>query len=157
MALSRLDALSKIRATIAELSATAMVYSASDDDEWRLPFAFTDFGDPGQVIVAVMPGPTFGDGYILTSGQHRHTYEVTVVVFAAGFDYGDRMHDAMALVDLVIEKFTGQVALGGTVNSCLFSRTSGLITREYGGEEYAAEEITLRVSEQASATPAYGG
>lgn len=157
MALSRMAVVSKIRALVAELAESAVVYAASERDEWRLPWSFVDFGDPGQVVVAVWPGATFGDGYILASGRQRHTYEVSVVVFAAGADYGDRMADAMVLVDRVIEKFASHVALGGTANSCLFSRTSGLITRPYGGEEYAAEEIILRVSEEASATPAYGG
>lgn len=150
MALSQYTALARIRDLIDEVADFERVYAATSDDAHALPGALNDF--PSVVVV---PGPTVE--YILTQPQHRHTYEVKVLVFCnqAG-DLGQSAAQAMALVVGIIEKFVGNVTLGGRVNSCRFERDSGMVTLEYAGIDYLGFEITLEVSEQSAANAAVG-
>ena len=102
----------------------------------------------------VIPGPTAQ--YILMMGQHRHTYDVKIQVFEGGGDIGSRVNTVLPFVDLIIEKFAVNVTLGNRANSCLFKACGGLVGLEYGGITYTGYEITLEVSEQATAAPAIG-
>lgn len=149
MALSTSTVLTNIRTLIDAVSDFARVYSASSNDANALPPALGEFP-----AVLVLPGDTVE--YILSGGAHRHTYNVKVLVLCnqAG-ERGAAAYQAIPLVDAILEKFA--VNIGGTwANSCLLSSTSGFATIEYAGIDYLGWEITLRVSEQASATPAKG-
>lgn len=127
----------------------ARVFTASDDGAQAVPAAINEFPS-----VVLLPGPDAGP-YILNGRSHRHTYDVRCLVFMrAGSDTGQSWYQGIDLVDKVIEAFVGEQGLGGTVNSCKYERQSGYVVLEWGGIEYDGIEITLRVSEQASATPA---
>lgn len=149
MALDQVNVLSNIRALTAAVSGFERVYSASEDDENALPGAVSE--PPSALII---PGETIE--YILSGGQHRHTYNVKILVLcnAAG-DTGQTAKQAMPLVNALIEKFAVNVG-GSWANSCVFSACSGFATIEYAAIEYLGWEITLRVSEQAAVTPAKG-
>lgn len=150
MALSQSTTIAQVRDLVAEITAIKRIYAPSENDDNRLPAALNEFP-----AVLVLPGPTLE--YVLSAGQHRHTYEVKVSVFCnQGGDLGESAYQALPLVDAIIEKFTGNVTLGGRVNSNLFGKSSGFAALEYNGLEYIGWEITLRVSEQAAATPAVG-
>lgn len=156
MALSQTAVVSQVRRLVAEVGGVAAAYAASERGEWGIPAALNEFGEQGEVCALVYPGAT--ESYLLGQGAHRHTYEVVIQVFAAGGELGDRIADAMQYTDRLIEKFATNVALGGAggTNSAVFSRCSGLIKLEYAGLSYSGIEVALRVSEQATATPAYG-
>jgi len=151
MSLSMLTTVAQVRALVAEITEMARVFAASETDENRLPSGISEF--PCAVIY---PGPDLGSGYILSAGQHRHTYEVIIDVFEAGADIGERAASVLPMVDRIIEKFSGNVTLGNRVNSCIYQGQGGFTGMTYGGGEYTGYRITLRVSEQASATPAIG-
>lgn len=151
MAIDQAAALNKIRDLIAGVEGLRVVYSAASADAGtRIPMALNVLP-----CAMVIPGET--QQYILSAGQHRHTYEVMVQVFAAGADSGLASSVAAPMPDRIIGVLMENVALGGLVNSCLFERSGGLRELEYGGGVYRGYEIWLRVSEQASAAPAYGG
>lgn len=152
MALSMTTTVRQIRELIADVEGITRVGAASEDDANALPSSIP----PGDFpAVLVFPGPDIA--YILSSGQHRHTYEVNVHVLCdARGDLGETAAQAMPLVDAIIEKFVGNVTLGNRANSCLYKRQTGLITLTFAGVEYPGWEIVLEVSEQASATPAVG-
>lgn len=140
----------RFRALAGELNGVEAAYSAADADEWRLPAALDTLP-----AVLVMPGPTLD--YILVSGQHRHTYEVLVQVFDGRAEPGENAAVVAPMPDRLLEKFVANVALGGLCNSCVFLRSEGLRTLTYGGVDHSGYELRFRVSEQAAATPAYGG
>ncbi len=149
MPLSTSNVLTSIRSLIAATTGFTRVYGAANDDEHALPAALGEFPS-----VLVLPGELIE--YILSGGQHRHTYNVHVLVLCnqAG-ETGQTAKQAIPLVDALIEKFS--VNVGGTwANSCLLSGHSGFATIEYAGIDYLGWDITLRVSEQAAATPAKG-
>ncbi|PKN81533.1 MAG: hypothetical protein CVU47_06355 [Chloroflexi bacterium HGW-Chloroflexi-9] len=149
MALSQSTVLTSIRTLIAAVTGVERVFCAASSDEHALPSAMNEFPS-----IAVIPGETVE--YILRSGQHRHSYDVKALVFCnAGGDVGQTAAQAVPLVDAIIEKFAVNVG-GSWANSCVFERCSGLVTLEYAGIDYLGWEITLRVSEQADATPAKG-
>ena len=149
MALNMTQVVSSMRTLIDEVTGFERVFAASSSDQHSIPGAINEFP-----TVVVYPGETID--YILTAGQHRHTYEVNVDVFCrAGGDTGASAAQAMGLVELVLEKFA--VNIGGTwANSCLLIRNSGLATLEYNGIDYLGWRLTYRVSEQASVTAAKG-
>lgn len=149
MALSQTTVLTSIRSLIASTSGIQRAYSAGNADEHALPDALNEFP-----AVIVIPGPTIE--YLLRSGQHRHTYEVKVLVFARqGGSLGQTAVQAAPLVDAIIEQFTGNVG-GSWANSCVYRRSTGLASLEYAEIDYLGWELTLEVSEQASATTAKG-
>lgn len=103
----------------------------------------------------VEPGDT--TAYIVQAAtKHRHTYESRVQLIAGAFggDIGARAAQVLAYADLMLEQFatvTG-VQLGGTVNSCVFQRRSGLVAINYGGSDYTGLQFTLAISEEATPT-----
>jgi hypothetical protein len=156
MALSLTTTIGQIRDLVEAVTGLAAVYAPSETDGNRVPAAFNDLP-----CALVLPGPSLA--YILSSGQHRHTYEVKVQIFEApGGDTGEAANTILPMIDALIEKFAVNVGLanaGGAnprANSCIFSRHSGYVGMEYGGITYLGFEVILDVSEQASATPALG-
>jgi len=132
------------------------VYAPSETDGNRLPVALNDLP-----CAIVLPGPT--QQYILSSGQHRHTYFVRVNIYEVlGADVGDAANAILPMADRMIEKFAVNVGLADAdgsdprANSCLFESRSGFQELEYSGIPYIGYVITLRVSEQASAAPVLG-
>ena len=149
MALSQSTVLAQIRDLVATVTGMVRVYAAGETDENAIPASIQEW--PAALVI---PGPTLE--YILSPVQHRHTYEVTVQVLEAGGDIGERVTDVLPFVDRIIELFAGNVTLGNRANYCIFKRSSGLSGLEYGNIEYTGYEITLEVSEQATATAATG-
>lgn len=151
MALSMSTVIRQVRALLDEMSLVTRVYAPSENNENALPATLNEF----PVAVLVLPGQDLE--YILGPGQHRHTYEVDVLVFCRqGGELGESAYTALPLVDAILEKFAVNVTLGNRSNSCVFARQSGFSTLEYNGIDYLGWEIVLRVSEQADATPAIG-
>lgn len=151
MTLSMTAAVNAIATLVRDTDGIAAAYSAGEMNQNAIPQALN-----GPFPCAlVFPGQDTSP-YILVQGQHRHTYEVTVQVFMSNQDMGSRMVALAPLTDALLEQFIGHVQLGGAVNSCLYRRQSGLVRLEYGGNEYTGVEITLEVSEQATALPASG-
>lgn len=152
MTLSMATVVSHIRDLIAEITEFQRVYAASETGDNGIPMALRQFP-----CAVVFPGPDVGNGYILSGGQHRHTYEVKVHIYEAGALTAERAAAVLPMVDLVIEKFSGNVTLGNRANSCIYRRQSGLaVLDSFGGGEYTGYEVVLEVSEQATATPAGG-
>lgn len=151
MALSQAAVVAKIRDLAATVSGITAAYSAADSDDTRLPAAVTQLD--GSVAL-VMPGVTIA--YTLTNGQHRHTYEVRVQVIEAGADEGILAQRLSVMPDRMLEVMLQNVALGGLCNSMAFRRHQGLQSFDFGGVPYTGYELIFEVSEQASATPAYG-
>ena len=150
MALQQTVVLSQVRALVAECTGLERVYGASETDANAIPEAALQFP-----CAFVVPGPT--TEYILSAGQHRHTYNVVIQILNQPGMFSGQSYATLApYVDMVIEKFTGNVALGGRANSCLFQGSSGIQMFPSGDVEFPGIEITLRVSEQAAATPAFG-
>lgn len=150
MALDQRAVISRDRALIAALPSVKRCFAPSENDEHKLPDALNEFP-----AVLVLPGPTLE--YILGAGTHRHTYEEKVLVFCnQGGDLGESAYQAMPIVDEVIAMFAGNVTRAGLVNAAVFARCSGLVALEFNATEYLGWEITNRVSEQASVTPAVG-
>ncbi len=156
MALSMTNVVAQIRDLVAGVTGLQAVYAPSETDGNRLPLALNDLP-----CAMVLPGPSLE--YLLSAGQHRHTYEVKIQIFESpGGDVGEATNAILPMVDRVIEKFAGNVALAdsdgsnGRANSCVFARHSGFVGLEFGDLPYVGYEVTLVVSEQASATPAPG-
>ena len=149
MALSQSTVLAQIRDLVAGVTGMVRVYAAGETDANAIPASIQEW--PAALI---LPGPT--TEYILMGGGQRHSYDVKVQVLQAGGDIGSRVTDVLPFVDRIISKFESNVTLGNRANSCLFAGSSGLQGMEYNGKEYTGYEITLRVSEQATATPATG-
>ncbi len=151
MALSTITALAQIRDLIAEITGIQRVYSPSETDANAIPPSLTEFP-----CVIVNKGPD--QEYILTVGQHRHTYLVTIQIFESGPDLGARSASVLPYLDALLEKFVGNVTLGGRVNHCirLSNGDGGLVGLDYGGTLYTGYQITFQISEQAAATPAAG-
>jgi len=151
MALSISTTLAQIRDLVDQVTGMERVYAPSETDANAIPPALNELP-----CAMVLPGPTTGSGYILVSGNHRHTYEVKIQVFEGGGDIGSRAASVLPFVDLILEKFVANVTLGNRVNSCVVKGHGGLVGLEYGGIVYTGYEITLEISEQASATVATG-
>lgn len=150
MALSQVTVLAQIRALCESATGVKRAFGAGNNDEDAIPAAI--FEAPAMVV---LPGPTIE--YILTTGGQRHTYEVKVLVFCReGSDLGQSAYSALPLVDAIISTFVGNVTLGNRANSAHFDRSSGFATLEYSGQEYLGYEVTLRVSEQGTASPSIG-
>lgn len=149
MALSQATVLAQIRDLVAAVTGMVRVYAAGETDENAIPAALNELP-----CAMVIPGPTVQ--YILMMGQHRHTYDVKIQVFEGGGDIGSRVNTVLPFVDAIIEKFAVNVTLGNRANSCLFKANGGLVGLEYGVVTYTGYEITLEVSEQATAAPATG-
>lgn len=149
MSLNQAAVVAKIRDLAATVSGINAAYSAADSDDTRIPA-----GVSATPSALVFPGPTIA--YVLTNGQHRHTYEVHLQVLENGGDAGVRDAVVSVFPDRVLEVILANVALGGLCNSCVFRRSGGLQVFEYGGFDYTGYELVFEVSEQASATPAYG-
>lgn len=150
MSLSMTTTIAQIRDLVATVTGLERVYAPSETDGNRIPPAFNELP-----CALVLPGPSIE--YILSMGQQRHTYEVRVQIFEApGGDVGDASNAVLPMVDRVIELFAGNVTLGARANSCVFARHGGFQGFEYGDLPYLGYEITLRVSEQATVTPAPG-
>ena len=149
MPISAATTIARIRTLIAEVTDMERVFAASESDENAIPMSINEF--PAALVY---PGAT--DQYILHTGQHRHTYEVIIQVLEAGADVGERAAAVLPFVDRILEKLVGNVTLGGRVNSCLITGNSGFSKLEYAGGEYLGYEITLTISEQATASPAAG-
>lgn len=151
MALRQAAVVGKIRDLLATVTGIDAAFSAADADDTRLPQAMNM---SSSTVALVVPGATLV--YILSNGAHRHTYEVKVQVMQSGAEPGTRASVVSVMPDRVLEKIVSNVALGGLCNSCVFRGSSGLVGIEYGGETFTGYEITLEVSEQAAATPAFG-
>ncbi len=139
MALDQTTVLQTIRDKIAAVTGVSSVYDAGDVNTESIPMALAD-------LPAVLVYPGADITYDLVNGIHTHTYDVSVQVFESGMDAGER----------IIEAFVATVKLGGAVASvvyCLYRRSSGFATLEYGGREYIGYEITLEVMEQAQVVP----
>ena len=156
MGLSMSTAIAQIRDLVAEVTGLTAVYAPSETDGNRLPVALNDLP-----CAIVLPGPT--RQYILSAGQHRHTYAVIINIYEAlGADIGDASNVILPMGDGMIEKFAVNVGLADAdgsdprANSCLFESSSGFQELEYSGIPYIGYVITLRVSEQASAAPVLG-
>lgn len=149
MALDQASVVARIREVLLEIPELKAVYAASESGINGIPAAFNDVP-----CAVVFPGPT--QEYILSMGQHRHTYDVKVHVIESGGDLAERVVAVLPFVDRVIEKLVTNVTLGGRANSVLFKSDSGLTGLEYGGVVYTGYEIILEVSEQAPASPAAG-
>lgn len=149
MALSQQTVLGTIRGLVQDLTGLARCYGQGEVDENRIP--------PGGLecpCAIVCAGQTIE--YILTSGGQRHTYYVRILLFEDGPDAGERAAAIAPFVDLIIAKFALNVALGGDANYALFDACDGFGNMQWGEVDYLGTEIRLRVSEQATATPAYG-
>lgn len=153
MAIDQVAALEKVRARTAEVTGIAKAYAPSQTNPAAggLP---ASVALEGGAIALILPGPTLD--YILTQPRHRHTYEVRVLILLAGPDYSENAFNGGPLPDRVIEKFVGQVTLGGSVNSCIFRRNTGFTGIEWGGLDYLGYEITLELSEAATASAGTG-
>lgn len=102
----------------------------------------------------VLPGRT--QEYILRSNQHRHSYQVRVLVLLASADYTETAFIAAVLPDRVLEVMSGQVTAAGTANSIVFAESEGLVELTWGGRTYLGYELIFNASEQAIVTPATG-
>ena len=149
MALDQAAVIKRFRVLAAAVTGVVAAYSAADVDEWRLPVSVPDLP-----AVLVLPGPTID--YILTAGQHRHTYEVLVQVFDGRAEPGENAAVVSVMPDRFLEAFALNVTLGNRANSCVFKRSEGLKGIDYGGVVHAGYELVFEVSEQANATPAIG-
>lgn len=150
MALSMATAIAQVAALVRQVTGMERVYSEADSDENAIPSALSEFP-----CALVYSGPDTAP-YILSTGQHRHSYEVWIDLFQGGGDVGERVSSILPFTDLLIEKFVGNVALGGRVNSCLYRGQDGLAAMEWSGASYTGRRIKLEISEQATATPAFG-
>lgn len=149
MALDQAAVVAKVRDLVATVTGIAAAYSAADTDDTRLPASLN-----ALPAALVRPGNTLA--YLLTNGQHRHTYEVTVEVLEQSSDPGIEAANVSVMPDRVLEVLLLNVGLGGLCNSIVFKRSQGLRGEEFGGYEFSGYELTFEVSEQASASPAYG-
>jgi len=153
--MSMTSTISRIREIVAGVTGLEAVYAPSETDARRVPAALNEL--PCALVIP-------GDGEaMLSSGQRRHTYEVRVMIYqAASGDIGSAASLVLPMVDRLIDAFVGNVLLadaGGAnprANSCTLASHTGLINLEYSGSDYMGYIVTLRVSEQAAATPAPG-
>ncbi|HXG36522.1 MAG TPA: hypothetical protein VNL15_06110 [Dehalococcoidia bacterium] len=141
--------IAQIRDLVDEVTDMERVYAPSETDSNAIPLALNEFP-----CALVFPGPTLE--YILSNGGHRHIYQVKVQVIEGSALVSERAASVLPFVDRIIEKFAVNVTLGSRANSCIFETQSGFVGLEYGGIDYLGYEITLRVSEQAAASPAIG-
>ena len=150
MALSTSTVIAQIRDLVATVSGINRVYAVSETDENAIPPALNEL--PCAMV--------FYDtliAYLLSAGQHRHTYQVRVDIFVSGGDIGARVVAALPMVDRTLELFALNVTLGNRCNSCRVM--SAVFTGfEYppGGPTYTGYRIIVEISEQASAAPATG-
>ena len=151
MAIDQTAVLEKFRLRMAEISGINAAYAASQSSPAAggIPANIVDFP-----CAIVLPGKTLA--YIIDNGRHRHTYQVRVLVLVTGMDYSENAFNVAPMPDRVIEKFTGNVTLGGSANSSVFRDSSGLSTVEWAGVEYLGYEFIFEVSETAAATVATG-
>jgi hypothetical protein len=152
MAFSQVTALAQVRTLVAQITALPNVYSVSETGDNKLPEKLDRLP-----AVLILDGPIHR--YLLQGGGHRCDYEVRIQIFVGDGDLGDRAASVSPLVFAIIDKFVGNVSLGGRVNSFIFERTTGLQNWEYppgGGVFYTGNEVIFQCSEAASATPAPG-
>ena len=151
MGIDQVAVLEQFRALAATVEGVVVAYAPTQasEGEGGVPGAPRDFP-----CAIVLPGQS--SEYILHPGQHRHTYEVRVLLLMEGVDDAQNAWLIAPMPDRVIEVFVGNVTLGGRANSVLFERSTGLATVEWAGISYLGYEFTFRVSEQASANPAAG-
>lgn len=150
MALQQRVVMQQVRELVEECTGLERVYGAANEDEHQYPEAAMQFP-----CAFVIPGPT--SDYMLSGGQHRHTYQVAVQILnSPGMSVGQAYSTLAGYADFVIEKFVGNVTLGGRANSCVFVGSSGMRLFDSGDIAFPGIEITLRVSEQAAAAPAAG-
>lgn len=153
VSLSQATVIGQVRAIIAEAleAAGGRAYGADDGGEDAIPPALHEF--PAALV---LPGET--REYVLMTGGQRHTYAVKILVLQGGMggDVGQAAYAALPLVDTLIARFEGNVTLGNRANSAIFERSSGFVTLTYAEIDYLGYEVTLRVSEQATAAPAVG-
>lgn len=143
MALSMATALTTIRTTIAAITGIEETYSAGETGTHAVPAAFASFP-----AVLVLPGPD--TGYELSKPAHRHRYEVLVQLLSTGGDLGERAAVVVPFIDAIINKFATSIKLGGTIETCVYRRQSGLVNLTYGNRDYEGYEIVLEVSEFAT-------
>lgn len=151
MALSMTTAIGRVRELVAGVSGVMIAYAEGETGAYRLPEALNAFP-----CAIVMKGET--QGYILTQGGHRHTYEIRIIVLDGRAQLGDRAANVLAILDALFPLFVGNVALGARVNSCVIARSSGLDGFAWGAADviYTGHELVLLISEQGSASPAVG-
>lgn len=152
MSLDQQAVIAKVRDLVATVTGINAAYSASDDDDTRIP-AGISLADGAAALV--MAGAT--TEYILQPGKHRHTYEVVVQVLTNGGDAGIAAANMAPLPDRVLEAMLLNVKLGGLVTFIRFLRSQGLRGFEFGGvDNYSGYELVFLTSEEASAAPAIG-
>src|SRR3989304_7120770 len=84
MPLSTSTVIAQIRDLVVTVSGINRVYAVSETDENAIPPALKEL--PCAMV--------FYDtliGYLLSAGQHRHTYQVRVDIFVSGGDIGARV------------------------------------------------------------------
>lgn len=154
MSLSQVAVIGRVRELIVPdfEAAGGRAYGAGDGGQDAIPPALHEF--PAALVV---PGET--REYIgPQQGGQRHTYAVKILVLQGGVggDVGEAASAALPLVDTLIARFERNVTLGNRANSAIFERSSGFVTLTYAEIDYLGYEVTLRVSEQATAQPAIG-
>lgn len=150
MSLSMTDTCEKLAELIEGIEGTPNVYRPSTNGKRKLPDAVV-----ALPAVLVIPDETIE--YVLSNGMQRHTYEVKLLVMHRGGDSGFAAANVLPYLDRVIGRFEVNVKLGMPhVTSCVFVRQSGLVNINWGGIDYPGWSIFLRVSEEASASPAPG-
>jgi hypothetical protein len=149
MAIDTPAVLERLRELIAQVDGIQGAYVTALGDENGIPG-----GLPVLPAALIREGAT--TQYILSVGQHRKTYEVEIQLFMQAGESAIA-HAALAPIQQgVMGILQSHVALGGLCNLCVVDRDSGDIGLDYAGKSYAGRVLTLRVSEQANAIPAYG-
>lgn len=151
MAMSQSAVLEKLRLRMAEVSGVVAAYAPSQSTPGAggVPAGLMDF--PCAVCL-----PDETREYIITNERQRHTWLARILLLVSGADYSEDAYNACPFPDAVIEKMTGNVTVGGSANSVVFERSSGLNTYTWGGKDYLGYEFKFEVSETAAATVATG-
>lgn len=102
----------------------------------------------------VLPGRT--TQYILRSDQHRHTYQIRVLLLLESADYTEAAFIAAVMPDRVLEVMLKRVTAAGRANSVTFGESEGLVELTWGGRTYLGYELIFNVSEAANVTPETG-
>lgn len=147
--MSQVAVVERMRQLVETLDGIRRAYSTASTGDRRVPPALNMI--PCAVIY---PGAT--KEFILGDGEKRHTYEVVVEVFGLSGDPGVAAANVAPMPDAVMDLFEDNVALGGVCNSCIFLRTEGVKTLNFGGHDYSGFQLYFEVSEQAVASPAIG-
>lgn len=152
MALSQTTVIERLRVLAATVTGIQAAYAPTVEapESGGIPPS-TSFTYP---CVIILPGRTIE--YLLVNGRHRHTYEVRVLVIAGAGLIPENAYVAAPMPDRFIELMPGNVTAGSRANYVLFKQCTGMAGIEWGGIDYTGFEITLEVSETASATLATG-